>query len=195
MIAMSTLHTSCSVSVDPQQQALFAIQCLISPRKHRIMPLQAHRVNVTHLGTTRRSDEPARSVGHVVHTACCAQCVCKYNCFSQVDEPSTSYYASGMGLLGAPRPPNPLKPKPRIRLTRRGWGYRALSDASLPCITRNCVTAYYRVCIRPLVNASVQKRGGTFDNLCDYCATKFRYFSVRLAQTVSRCPKGYNSEG
>ena len=83
MIAMSTLHTSCSVSVDPQQQALFAIQCLISPRKHRMMPLQAHRVNVTHLGTTRRSDEPARSVGHVVHTACCAQCVCKYNCFSR----------------------------------------------------------------------------------------------------------------
>ena len=119
MIAMSTLHTSCSVSVDPQQQALFAIQCLISPRKHRIMPLQAHRVNVTHLGTTRRSDEPARSVGHVVHTACCAQCVCKYNCFSQVDEPSTSYYASGMGLLGAPRPPNLLKPKSRSRLIRR----------------------------------------------------------------------------
>ena len=76
-----------------------------------------------------------------------------------------------------------------------GGGFLARSDASLPLIKRNCLTAYYRVCIRPLVNASVWKRGGTFDNLCDYCATKFRYFSVRLAQTVSRCPKGYNSEG
>ena len=106
------------------------------------------------------------------------------------------YYASGKALLGAwvprghqtPSNQNPVFASP-------GGGCRARSDASLPCIKRNCVTAYYRVCIRPLVNASVWKRGGTFENLCDYCATKFRYFSVRLAQTVSRCPKGYNSEG
>ena len=103
------------------------------------------------------------------------------------------YYASAKALLGAPRPPNPLKPKPRIRLTRRGLPGTIRRISSLH--QAKCVTAYYRVCIRHLVNVGVWERGGTFDNLCDYCATKFRYFSVRLAQTVSRCPKGYNSEG
>ena len=63
------------------------------------------------------------------------------------------YYASAKAHLGAPRPPNPLKPKPRIRLTRRGLPSTIRRISSLD--QANCVTAYYRVCIRPLVNTSV----------------------------------------
>jgi hypothetical protein len=185
------MQVHCAYTLAAQQPGLLRFSAMISPRKHRIMPLQAHRVNATHLGTTRRGEKPTRSVGHVVHTACWAQCVCKYNCFSRwMNHPPRtmrlerpSWAPRGRQI---PSNQNPVFASP-------GGGCRARSDASLPCIKRNCVTAYYRVCIRPAV--SVWKRGGTFDSLCDYCATKFRYFSVRLAQTVSRCPKGYNSEG
>jgi hypothetical protein len=188
MIAMSTLHTSCSVSVDPQQQALFAIQCPdITPRTESCRSKRIESMSHMLVQLAGARSLPEASATSYTRPVAPKQ-VRKYNCFSS--GPAVHLVLCVWVPRGRQTPSNqnPVFASP-------GGGCRARSDASLPLIKRNCLTAYYRVCIRPLVNASVWKRGGTFDNLCDYCATKFRYFSVRLAQTVSRCPKGYNSEG
>jgi hypothetical protein len=193
MIAMSTLHTSCSVSVDPQQQALFAIQCPdITPRTESCRSKRIESMSHMLVQLAGARSLPEASATSYTRPVAPKQ-VRKYNCFSRWmnHPPRTMRLERASWVLRGHQTPsnqNPVFASP-------GGGCRARSDASLPLIKRNCLTAYYRVCIRPLVNASVWKRGGTFDNLCDYCATKFRYFSVRLAQTVSRCPKGYNSEG
>ena len=119
MIAMSTLHISCSVSVDPQQQALFAIQCpdiTASTESCRSKRIESMSHTLVQLAGARSQPEASATS----FTRPVAPNVFVNITVSQVDEPSTSYYASGKVLLGAPRPPNPLKPKPRIRLTRRG---------------------------------------------------------------------------
>jgi hypothetical protein len=64
------MQVHCAYTLAAQQPGLLRFSAMISPHKHRIMPLQAHRVNATHLGTTRRGEKPTRSVGHVIHTAC-----------------------------------------------------------------------------------------------------------------------------
>jgi hypothetical protein len=116
---MSTLHTSCSVSVDPQQQALFAIQCPdITPRTESCRSKRIESMSHMLVQLAGARSLPEASATSYTRPVAPKQ-VRKYNCFSRwMNHPPRTMRLEWPPR--APRPPNPLKPTPRSRLTRRG---------------------------------------------------------------------------